>query len=135
MKKISCVVGLLLWAGGVWGYQFQVSPVVLQGPLTEDQHRLDMNGTECGVLLVTTPIENIDFKMSVIGGCGVEKPPPGTPCFWGKTRVMLRSARPILNLYAGSLIYLPAACRKKRTRLNCSLLERTQHRSPFQPIY
>lgn len=110
MKKISCVLGLLLWAGGVWGYQFQVSPVVLQGPLTEDQHRLDMNGTECGVLLVTTPIENIDFKMSAIGGCGVEKTAAGYAVFLGQnTRYVTLSApnfKPLrweFNLPAGGM--------------------------------
>ena len=111
MKKISCVLGLLLWAGGVWGYQFQVSPVVLQGPLTEDQHRLDMNGTECGVLLVTTPIENIDFKMSAIGGCGVQKTSAGYAVFLGQnTRYVTLSApnfKPLrweFNLPAGGML-------------------------------
>lgn len=84
MKKILYVFALLLTAGGVHGYEFQVSPVQEIAALEESQSRLDMNGLECGLLLVESQIPSLDFQMSAIGGCGVEKTTQGYAVYLGQ---------------------------------------------------
>ena len=60
------------------GYEFQVTQLQAQGPLTKDQIRMDDNGdAECGLLKLQTDIDNIEFHFSMLGTCGVEKTADG----------------------------------------------------------
>ena len=77
MKKIGFLLLSAFLTIPVFGYEFQTSPLQVVGPLAAQQQRMDDNGAVCGLLVVETDIQNIEFKLSTLGGCGVEKTSKG----------------------------------------------------------
>lgn len=77
MKKIGLLFFFICLSVPIFSYEFHASPLQVVGPLAPQQQRTDDNGTACGLLVVETDIPEVDFQLTMLGGCGVEKTPKG----------------------------------------------------------